>query len=181
MKRKSVTSLVAVLLATSMLCTSCIGSFSLTNKLLDWNRNIDSKFVNELVFVALGVIQVYSVSLLADILVINSIEFWSGDNPIADASVKTIETEKGTIAIETNADGYQISNDEQNIELVYDKNDNSWSVEAEGESHKLLQFQDNDKVVMYLPDGQTMQLSTDEAGLLAFRQVAAGFSYYASK
>ena len=102
MKKKSLTLLVAATLASSVLFSSCIGSFGLSNKLLDWNRNIDSKFVNELVFVAFWIVPVYEISALADILVLNSIEFWSGSNPVADAgTVKTIETKDGTYAIET--------------------------------------------------------------------------------
>ena len=92
MKKKGLTLLVATTLASSVLFSSCIGSFGLTNKLLDWNRNIDSKFVNELVFIAFWIVPVYEISALADVLVLNSIEFWSGNNPVADAgSVKTIE------------------------------------------------------------------------------------------
>ena len=83
MKKKSVTLLVAATLASSVLFSSCIGSFGLSNKLLDWNRNIDSKFVNELVFIAFWIVPVYEISALADILVLNSIEFWSGSNPMA--------------------------------------------------------------------------------------------------
>ena len=52
MRKKSLTLLVATTLASSVLFSSCIGSFGLTNKLLSWNSNIDSKFVNELVFIA---------------------------------------------------------------------------------------------------------------------------------
>ena len=37
-----------------------------------------SKFVNELVFFAFWILPVYEVSGLADLLVLNSIEFWSG-------------------------------------------------------------------------------------------------------
>ena len=52
MRKKSLTLLVATTLASSVLFSSCIGSFGLTNKLLSWNSNIDSKFVNELVFIS---------------------------------------------------------------------------------------------------------------------------------
>ena len=142
MKKKSLTLLVAATLASSVLFSSCIGSFGLSNKLLDWNRNIDSKFVNELVFVAFWIVPVYEISALADILVLNSIEFWSGSNPVADAgTVKTIETKDGTYAIETQKDG----------------------------------------VVMYLPDGKEMNVELNQAGVLAFKQVAEGYSFYAAR
>ena len=69
---------VALIAAISIpMFTSCIGSFALTNKLLSWNRNVGNKVVNELVFIAFWILPVYEVSALADILVINSIEFWS--------------------------------------------------------------------------------------------------------
>ena len=118
MKKKSLTLLVAATLASSVLFSSCIGSFGLSNKLLDWNRNIDSKFVNELVFVAFWIVPVYEISALADILVLNSIEFWSGSNPVADAgTVKTIETKDGTYAIETQKDGYHIQKEGEETSL----------------------------------------------------------------
>ena len=177
MKKKSLTLLVAATLASSVLFSSCIGSFGLSNKLLDWNRNIDSKFVNELVFV-------YEISALADILVLNSIEFWSGSNPVADAgTVKTIETKDGTYAIETQKDGYHIQKEgeEKAVDLVFNEADKSWSVEANGESTKLLKFTGDDEVVMYLPDGKEMNVELNQAGVLAFKQVAEGYSFYAAR
>lgn len=175
MKKKSLTLLVAATLASSVLFSSCIGSFGLSNKLLDWNRNIDSKFVNELVFVAFWIVPVYEISALADILVLNSIEFWSGSNPVADAgTVKTIETQK---------DGYHIQKEgeEKAVDLVFNEADKSWSVEANGESTKLLKFTGDDEVVMYLPDGKEMNVELNQAGVLAFKQVAEGYSFYAAR
>ena len=157
MKKKSLTLLVAATLASSVLFSSCIGSFGLSNKLLDWNRNIDSKFVNELVFVAFWIVPVYEISALADILVLNSIEFWSGSNPVADAG--TVKT----------------------VDLVFNEADKSWSVEANGESTKLLKFTGDDEVVMYLPDGKEMNVELNQAGVLAFKQVAEGYSFYAAR
>lgn len=171
-------------LASSLMFSSCIGSFGLTNKLLSWNKNIDSKFVNELVFIAFCIVPVYEISALADILVLNSIEFWSGSNPVADAgSVKNIETKDGHYAIETKKDGYHIQKEgeENAIDLVFDEKTQTWSVEAEGESTKLLSFKNNDEVVMYLPNGNEMNVDLNQAGVMAFKQVAEGYSFYAAK
>ena len=104
MKKKSLTLLLATTVASSILFSSCIGSFGLTNKLLTWNRSIDSKFVNELVFIAFWIVPVYEISALADVLVINSIEFWSGSNPVADVgNVKTIDGKDGVYTVEGNS------------------------------------------------------------------------------
>lgn len=184
MKRKSLTLLVTATLASSVLFSSCIGSFNLSNKLLDWNRNIDSKFVNELVFIAFWIVPVYEISMLADILVLNSIEFWSGSNPVADAgTVKSVETENGLYTVETKTDGYHIQKEgeEKALDLVFDAADKSWSVEAEGESTKLLRFQSDDEVVMFLPDGQEMNVELSQAGVYAFKQVVDNYTYYAAR
>lgn len=184
MKKKSVTLLLATTVAGSMLFSSCIGSFGLTNKLLSWNRSIDSKFVNELVFIAFWIVPVYEISALADVLVINSIEFWSGSNPVADAgTVKTIDGKDGIYTVETKADGYHIQKEgeEKGVDLVFDETEQSWSVEADGETTKLLKFNGEDEVVMYLPDGKEMSVELSQAGVLAFQQVANGYSYYAAR
>ena len=90
MKKRYLSVALIAILASSMMFTSCIGSFKLTNKVLTWNKQVGSKFVNELVFVAFWILPVYELSGLADLLVLNSIEFWSGENPV-QASTKTID------------------------------------------------------------------------------------------
>ncbi len=84
---------------------SCIGSFALTNKILSWNNQVGSKFVNELVFFAFWILPVYEVTSVADLLVLNSIEFWSGNNPV-EAYTKTVETEHGRYLIACDETGY---------------------------------------------------------------------------
>ena len=83
MRKKSLTLLVATTLASSVLFSSCIGPFGLTNKLLSWNSNIDSKFVNELVFIAFWIVPVYeisqlTVSLLFRVCLISSFPIFTG-------------------------------------------------------------------------------------------------------
>ena len=82
----------SLLMSGSILFSSCIGSFGLWNQLKSWNQGISNKFVNEIVFFAFHVIPVYEVCYLADVLVLNSIEFWSGSNPLAEVgTVRTVE------------------------------------------------------------------------------------------
>ena len=105
MKKTRMTVLCAVL-SGSLLCTSCIGSFSLWNNLKDWNQSIGNKFVNEVVFLAFHLIPVYEVAYIADVIVLNSVEFWSGSNPLADVGkVKTVKGENGEYMVRTNEDG----------------------------------------------------------------------------
>lgn len=183
MKRKNLIMAVTVLLAGSVLFSSCIGSFRLTNRLLSWNRSLDNKFVNELVFIAFCIVPVYGVTILADSLVLNSIEFWSGSNPIAATpSTRTVESENGRYTVHTKPDGYHIrkEGETKGIDLVFDADSQTWSVVADGQSHKLLQFTERkDEVVMFLPDGKEMNVELSQAGTLAFRQVAEHYTYLA--
>ena len=95
-------------LAGSMMFTSCIGSFALTNKLLSWNNQIGNKFLNEIVFFAFWVIPVYEVTSVADLLVLNTVEFWSGSNPIA-MGTKVIKGHDGEYLVECDGKGYTIT------------------------------------------------------------------------
>lgn len=67
--------------------TGCVGRFAAFNKLSEWNRGVDeNEWVNEALFVALVIVPVYEVALLADFVIFNSIEFWSHENPVDQAS-----------------------------------------------------------------------------------------------
>lgn len=181
-KRKSSLALVCVLCG-SIMFTSCIGSFALTNRLRSWNEGIGNKFVNELVFVALHIVPVYEISLVADLFVINSIEFWSGDNPVASAGeVKTIKGENGSYLVETLENGYSITNSDNNesMELIFNEKSNTWSVVSEQVSSDLLKINEDGTAQVYLPDGESMNVTLDAQGVLAARQFSLG-TYYALK
>ena len=80
MKKNLTKPVIAVLLG-ALTFSSCIGSFGLTNSVLDWNkRATDNKFVNEIIFVLIS--PAYAVCSFADLLVLNSIEFWTGNKVI---------------------------------------------------------------------------------------------------
>lgn len=181
MKRYSLTLAIAALLGATVLFNSCIGSFALTNKVKDWNDNVSNKFVNELIFVALHIIPVYELCLLADGVVLNSIEFWNETNPIArQEGVKKVKGEKGDYLVKTTENGYEITNvDEQNTMLLsYDDINRAWSVSnAEGYTRQLLQFTDDQKAIVYVGgENQTIEVELSHKGLMAYKQaVAASF------
>ena len=80
----------AIMLSGTILFSSCVGSFSLFNKYAKWQTTMtDNKFVNGIVGIILLPI-VGSVTFLADALVLNTIEFWSGDNPLAAGKVTNV-------------------------------------------------------------------------------------------
>lgn len=83
---------VALLVASVPSLTGCYGPFRLSTKLHNWNGQVSNKkFVNELVFLGFCILPAYELCLLGDALIFNSIEFWSGNNPISmkDGEVET--------------------------------------------------------------------------------------------
>ena len=154
--------------------TSCIGSFALTNKLLSWNKSIGSKIVNELVFIGFWILPVYEVSALADILVINSIEFWSGSNPMASGK-KVIDGQDGRYIVECDGKGYAITseNDGSEVRLDFDMAQQTWSVAMpSGENMEFMTFVDGSHVKMPTADGKGMIVELSDDGLLAYRAQA---------
>ena len=93
---KKTLKLSALLLAATILFSSCIGSFRLTNKVKDWNNNVSNKFVNELIFLAFHIVPVYEVTMFVDALVLNSVEFWTGKKAnVKVGDKKVVENTQG--------------------------------------------------------------------------------------
>ncbi len=166
---------VALTLMGSFTFSSCVGSFSLTNKLLSWNKQIGNKFINELVFFCFWVVPVYEVTAMADVLVLNSIEFWSGTNPVAQGR-SVIEGADGRYLVDCDGKGYTITseNDGSVVRLDFDAEDNSWSVSANGNDPvKFMTFIDETHVEMLTPDGGMQLVELSDNGLMAYRATVA--------
>lgn len=157
-----------------MMLSSCIGSFSLTGKLLNWNRQVGNKFVNELVFFAFWILPVYEVSALADVLVLNSIEFWSGSNPVAKGK-KVIDGQDGRYLVECDGKGYTVTseNDGSIVRLDFNDADRSWSVTTPaGETMPLMTFVDDTHVQLPCSDGSVTTVELSQSGVFAYQQMA---------
>lgn len=94
--------MLAAVLALAIFEAGCFGSFRLTQAVWKFNKGIShDKFVQWLFFLVLVIVPVYGLATLADALVVNSIEFWSGRNPVnADGTrwEKEIRLADGTTA-----------------------------------------------------------------------------------
>ena len=169
-------SLVAVVLSGSLLFSSCVGSFSLFNRLSSWNQSVGNKFVNELVFLAFNIIPVYGVAYVADALVINSIEFWSGSNPMANVGdVKKVKGENGNYMVKTLENGYA------SMDLIYNKEANTWNVVANGESTELIKMNNDGTADLFLPNGEKMNVTLDAQGMMAARQATTSNLMFAAR
>lgn len=178
MKKKFLSVGVILLVASSITFTSCIGSFALTNKVLSWNQQVGNKFVNELVFFAFWVIPVYELTCAADVLVINTIEFWSGSNPVT-ASTQVIDGKDARYLVQRDNSGYTITNlkDKSVSKFVFDASDNSWAYEQNGQSHKMMKFVDDTHVQMITPEGDFKTVELSQQGVMAYQELATAKQY----
>ncbi|MCH5225970.1 MAG: DUF3332 domain-containing protein [Muribaculaceae bacterium] len=170
MKKKKLILGVSMMLLCAVSFQSCIGSFSLTNKVLTWNRHVNNKFVNELVFFAFWFLPVYEVTAIADLLVINSIEFWSGNVPL-ESNNRIIETEDGNYLIAVNEKGYTVDSPDGNVlHFSYDSKSQMWSFSVnDGEAYDFLQYSDDDHVKIIGTNGEFVDVELSKDGIDSFK------------
>lgn len=179
MKKIYLTAAMAALLLASSTLTSCIGSFNLTKSVLAWNNQVSNKFINEVVFFAFWILPVYEVTSIADMLVLNSIEFWSGSNPIDApsgwASTKSVDTEHGRYEIACDGKGYDITNTltHQTVRLDFEADTDTWSVRTPEGNIPFMTMLDDSHVRIYTPAGET-EVTLTAQGVANFRNAIPG-------
>lgn len=174
----------ALLLAATLLTSSCVGSFSLFNRVAKWNTHAtSSKFLNEIIFILIS--PAYAVCAVADVLVLNTIEFWSGSNPLAQkvGTVQKVTGKDGLIyAVKTLRNGYEVTSPNgEVVSFIYDKKTNSWSQEQNGKKVEIFRFNDDGTIQARLSDGETIRVNPDEAGVFATRMAVNGARFWACR
>lgn len=94
-------------IATVVLCaflpvslSACFGRFELVRKTYNFNKDISSdKWIQWLFFLLLVIVPIYGIASLVDAVVINSIEFWTGKNPVLAGTEHTLRGEDGEVAV----------------------------------------------------------------------------------
>ena len=99
--------LIALGLAAAFTFTACYGSYGLTTKLYKWNGTLGNKWLDSCVHFLMWIIPVYPICAgLIDGLVLNTVEFWSGSNPVASGDTYYEKDAQGNqVAAVKNADG----------------------------------------------------------------------------
>lgn len=78
-------------LSAIMFTAGCYGSFSLTRKLWKWNGDVvKEQWGREAIFLGLNIIPVYAVAGIVDGIILNSVEFWGGENPVTAKASRTV-------------------------------------------------------------------------------------------
>ena len=177
-------SVAVCLTACTFFASSCVGSFAMFNKLASWNKKAtNSKFLNEIIFWVIA--PAYAFCSVADALVLNSIEFWTGDNPMAMkvGTTKQVMGQDGKYyAVTYKADGYDIKLPTgETVTFVYDKKSDSWSQIQEGKETEIFRFNHDGTIQANLPNGQKMDVALDEAGVGQVRMAVGNGNFYALK
>jgi len=145
MKKIKMCFFVLLIAGFAMIITGCYGSFALTKKVYKWNGTVGDKFVNEVVFLAFNIVPVYGATVFIDGILLNSIEFWTGKNPIA--------LKMGENHIQNNGKDYTLNVKENHVDILrnnkieavldFNRYDQSWSITKNGETHLLASVKGN--------------------------------------
>lgn len=162
----------ALLLSGTLMCSSCIGSFALFNGYEKWQCNMtDTKIVNGLVGLILQPI-VGSVCLFVDAIVLNTIEFWSGENPLASTGTQKVMGSDGrNYIVKATKKGYKVKSEDGVVTYFnHDSKTDSWSITQNGVTRELVRFNTDGTVSAILPSGSQMTVSRDLAGVQQVRE-----------
>ncbi|NLV67682.1 MAG: DUF3332 domain-containing protein [Spirochaetes bacterium] len=170
MKKKSIAVALSLALGLASL-QGCIGTFKLTGKVLNFNRGLGNKFIQEIVFLVMNIIPVYGVAILVDALIFNSLEFWTGSNPLAmqpgDIEVQYVNKDGKIYKIEATQNRFhivQVAGPEQgeSADLVFNPETNTWLAGKGNELRKVAQFMDQSQQVnIFKPSGEFVTVKAD--------------------
>lgn len=156
---------ITLALVATIFMSSCMGSFNLTKKYYSFNKSLGDKWLNEVLFFASCIIPVYNVCLWVDAVVLNSIEFWTGNNPVA-ANTQTVDTENGKYIVEADENGYTITKGDQMVQFVQE--DGVWYVKQGDKKDVMFIYTDDNHVCVNL--GETSKVvELSQNGVNEFR------------
>ena len=128
----------------------------------------DNKFINAIVGFFLMPI-VGGITLFIDAVVLNTIEFWTGDNPVAENIGKTqnVMGSDGVLyAVKTLRNGYEIKSPTgEVVYFLYDKKNDSWSVSQNGVTKEIFRFNQDGKSIKVSVNGESRDFTLNEQGV----------------
>ncbi len=156
--------LVAVLLLITL--SGCFGNFALTRKAYQFNESVGGKWTQQIVFWLMNFVPVYNAAASLDVILFNTIEFWTGSNPIAmtnsDEVIKYANTENGNFQIKITKNRIFInqtsgSNAGAAMEMTFNPDNNSWYLSSNGTTQKIARM-DNDNLNLIYPSGKELAI-----------------------
>lgn len=148
-----------------ILLSGCFGNFQLTRNLYTWNSQVGDKFVNTAVMWVLMIVPVYGVCGFIDLFVLNTIEFWTGDNPLTmsegEMDIKQVENDGKLYEIKATKNRFditQLKGEEagSTVAIIYDPADLTWYLESESQKIRIAEVE-NGFLTLNYPDGSKLR------------------------
>jgi len=164
MKKAIIMIVVASLLMLSV--AGCFGNFALTRKVYTFHNGIAGndfigKVVKCLIFWIAGHF-VYGFTTFVDAVILNTLEFWTGSNPLAmnegETEIRYAEAEGVEYKIVTSKNRWDISevnNPERTVAIVWDDVELAWYFVSGDDSHRIVEMT-SDETKMFDFDGNVM-------------------------
>jgi hypothetical protein len=162
MKRKLISGLLlASILFTGFVQTSCMGKFILLKQLYKWNENATgNKFLDNILFWILNFVPVYAFVAIVDAAILNLIEFWTGENPMAmnegdrrEKKIKNGDDEFLAIATRNRMEVSFGKADPRNFAIVFLPETKSWILETDEKTICMAKELDNNQIALNQVDG----------------------------
>lgn len=145
--------------------TSCYGNFSATRKVYDFNGSFGDKWVNQFMFWVLIIVPAYEVAAFADVVLFNTIEFWTGSNPMAMAAdeeiIKYAHENGKNLKITINQNHINVEdmdNPTEQLNLSYKPLEKSWYYESADGMVKIATLS-ADKADFFHPSGKVITMN----------------------
>ena len=167
---KKITRLVSIALLAVFIVVGvfgCYGNMALTKKVYHFNGSVGNKYVQSIVNWAFWICPVYEIAMFLDIVFFNTIEFWTGNNPLAmkegENVIKYAEGPNGNYKLEISQNKIVITQQEnrdnnQNIELNYDPVSVSWFMKTNGTNQKI-GYMDGQQLKLLSPSGEELSIN----------------------
>lgn len=184
MKKTSYLVAALLLVCSAPTLTSCfVGSYSCLNKMWAWNNSLtDNKYLNAILAYVLAPFE-FSIGGLLDPVLFNTIEFWTGSNPLASTQMVMGQDGQLYAVASDGKGGYVVTCQEtgQQIQYLFNAQEREWTAAFDGMEVKLFKMTDDPSVVLCTMNGQEMNITLDEQGLMALQDMAGSDELMALK
>jgi len=151
--------------------TGCYGSFEATSKIYQWNgKATDNKWANSIIMFGLIIIPVYEICMFVDFVVLNTVEFWTGSNPLAmqagESEMQIVQSGDKTFEITATQNQFHIAQVKgegtgQAIDLKFKTDEAAWYVTNGEKEYKFAQGDklNNNWVKVFDQNGKTEEIA----------------------
>jgi len=156
------------------LFSGCYGKFQLTKELYQWNGSLGGRAANSAVMWIMMIVPVYAAVGAVDFFIFNTIEFWTGSNPITmgefehQETIVVKDTETYKIAASQNRMDISLLSGPrtgQTVSLVYNAAEESWYAQDKTGSIKVAEVREDNVLEIFNPDGSSFVYNTETGAI----------------